>query len=80
MRDTASILLDTTDHHVAEEVRELVEAPGDARITDLHVWRIGPEAHAAIVSVVGRQGVDGDMIRARLTPVHELAHLTVEMR
>lgn len=79
MRDTASILLDTTDHHVAEEVRELVEAPGDARITDLHVWRIGPEAHAAIVSVVGRQGVDGDMIRARLTPVHELAHLTVEM-
>ncbi len=80
MRDTASVLLDTTDHHVAEEVRELVEAPGDARIADLHVWRIGPEAHAAIVSVVGRQGVDGDMIRTRLTPVHELAHLTVEMR
>lgn len=80
MRDTASVLLDTTDHHVAEEVRELVEAPGDARIADLHVWRIGPEAHAAIVSVVGRQGVDGDLIRARLTPVHELAHLTVEMR
>ena len=80
MRDTASVLLDTTDHHVAEEVRELVEAPGDARIADLHVWRIGPEAHAAIVSVVGRQGVDDDMIRTRLTPVHELAHLTVEMR
>lgn len=80
MRDTASVLLDTTDHHVAEEVRELVEAPGDARIADLHVWRIGPEAHAAIVSVVGRQWVDGDMIRTRLTPVHELAHLTVEMR
>lgn len=80
MRDTASVLLDTTDYHVAEEVRELVEAPGDARIADLHVWRIGPEAHAAIVSVVGRQGVDGDMIRTRLTPVHELAHLTVEMR
>ena len=80
MRDTASVLLDTTDHHVAEEVSELVEAPGDARIADLHVWRIGPEAHAAIVSVVGRQGVDGDMIRTRLTPVHELAHLTVEMR
>lgn len=80
MRDTASVLLDTTDTHVAEEVRELVEAPGDARIADLHVWRIGPEAHAAIVSVVGRQGVDSHIIRARLAPVHELAHLTVEMR
>lgn len=80
MRDTASVLLDATDRHVADEVRELVEKPGDARIADLHVWRVGPEAHAAIVSVVGRNGVDTDTIRTRLTPVHELAHLTVECR
>lgn len=80
MRDTASVLLDATDHHVEDEVRELVETPGDARITDLHVWRVGPQAHAAIVSVVGGQGVTGDEIRARLAPVHELAHLTVECR
>jgi len=80
MRDTAAVLLDRTDDHVAGEVRELVEAPGDARITDLHVWRVGPEAHAAIVSVVADQGVTGETIRARLAPVHELAHLTVETR
>ena len=49
MRDTAAVLLDTADKHVADEVRELVEAPGDAKVTDLHVWRVGPEAHAAIV-------------------------------
>ena len=80
MRDTASVLLDRTDDHVADEVRELVETPGDAKITDLHVWRVGPEAHAAIVSVVAEQGVTNDMIRTRLKPVHELAHLTVECR
>ncbi|QQV79190.1 CDF family Co(II)/Ni(II) efflux transporter DmeF (plasmid) [Sphingomonas aliaeris] len=80
MRDTAAVLLDRTDDHVAGEVRELVEASGDARIADLHVWRVGPEAHAAIVSVVADQGVTGDTIRARLAPVHELAHLTVETR
>lgn len=80
MRDTASVLLDTTDDHVADEVRELVETPGDARITDLHVWRIGPDAHAAIVSVMGGERVDADTIRTRLAPVHELAHLTVECR
>lgn len=78
MRDTASVLLDSTDDHVADEVRELVEAPGDARITDLHVWRVGPEAHAAIVSVAAKPGLTGDMIRERLVPVHELRHLTVE--
>ena len=76
MRDTAAILLDTTDDHVAAEVRELVEGPGDARIADLHVWRVGPEAHAAIVSVVGAVGAAE--VRRRLAPVHEVAHLTIE--
>lgn len=80
MRATALVLLDATDAHVADEVRELVETPGDARIADLHVWRIGPQAHAAIISIVGAPGMNGDTIRARLAPVHELAHLTVEIR
>jgi cation diffusion facilitator family transporter len=78
MRDTAAVLLDTTDPELEAEVRQHVEAPGDVRITDLHVWRVGPEAHAAIVSVTGT--TDGEAIRSRLAPVHELAHVTVELR
>lgn len=78
MRDTASVLLDTTDQAIEAEVREMVEGPGDARILDLHVWRIGPETHAAIVSITG--GTDADAVRRRLAPVHELGHLTVECR
>jgi len=77
---TAGVLLDQTDEHVAAEIRELVEQPGDARITDLHVWRVGPDAHAAIVSVVGQASTDADSIRERLKPVHEVSHLTVEFR
>lgn len=78
MRDTATVLLDTTDDHVAEEIKDLVEGPGDARIADLHVWQIGPEAHAAIIGVVGAIGIDAEIIRGRLGPVHELKHLTIE--
>lgn len=78
LRDTAAVLLDTSDPHLEAEVREQVEGPGDARITDLHVWRIGPGAHAAIVSVAGT--VDRETIRERLVPVHELAHVTIETR
>lgn len=77
---TAGVLLDQTDEHVAAEIRERVEQPGDARITDLHVWRVGPDAHAAIVSVVGQASTDADSIRERLKPVHEVSHLTVEFR
>jgi cation diffusion facilitator family transporter len=78
MRDTAFVLLDRTDDHVAQEVRELVEAAGDAQVTDLHVWRVGPEAHAAIVEVTGTASATD--IRDRLGPVHEIAHLTIGIR
>lgn len=78
VRVTGAVLLDTTNEHVADEVRECVEGPGDVRITDLHVWRIGPEAHAAIVGVCGKPDVDARAIRARLSPVHELEHITIE--
>lgn len=77
---TSGVLLDQTDEHVAEEIRELVEKPGDATITDLHVWRVGPEAHAAIVSVIGEATTNAESIRERLKPVHEVSHLTVEFR
>ena len=49
-------------------------------ISDLHVWQVGPEARAAIVSVVAAAGVSADNVRERLAPVHELSHLTVEYR
>jgi len=72
------VLLDTSDPHLEAEVREEVEREGDARITDLHIWRVGPGAHAAIVSVTGNVG--SEAVRRRLQPVHELAHVTVEIR
>lgn len=75
---TAGVLLDTSDADLEKEVRQEVEGPGDAKITDLHIWRIGPSAHAAIVSVTGP--VDTATVRARLSPIHELAHITVEAR
>ncbi|HDS1727857.1 MULTISPECIES: CDF family Co(II)/Ni(II) efflux transporter DmeF [Pseudomonas] len=80
MKDTASVLLDKTDNHVAEEIRGLLSHSGKLQITDLHVWRVGPEARAAIVSVTGSLDFTADDIRAALTPVHEVAHLTVEYR
>ncbi len=77
MRDTASVLLDAHEPEIEREVRKLVEESDDALITDLHVWRVGPGAHAAIVSVVG---MSAEAVRSRLVEVHEIAHLTVEQR
>ncbi|WP_338801503.1 CDF family Co(II)/Ni(II) efflux transporter DmeF [Pseudomonas sp. RSB 5.4] len=80
MRDSAAVLLDTTDEPVEAEIRELLETSDDVRISDLHVWQVGPQARAAIVSVVAAAGVTAEAIRERLAPVHELSHLTIELR
>lgn len=80
MRDTASVLLDRTDDPVAQEIRQLLDQSGDLQITDLHVWRVGPEARAAIVSVRGSSDISADDIRDLLKPVHEVTHLTIEYR
>ncbi|MCQ3031397.1 CDF family Co(II)/Ni(II) efflux transporter DmeF [Pseudomonas syringae] len=80
IRTTSGVLLDRTDEHVAQEIRDIIEQSGDTKITDLHVWQVGPEARAAIVSVIGNASVTADMIRERLAPVHEVTHLTVELR
>lgn len=77
MRDTATVLLDATDPALEAEIRTAIEGPGDATILDLHVWRVGPAAHSAIVSV---SGAARETICQRLRPVHEIEHLTVEIR
>ncbi|MGM4915824.1 CDF family Co(II)/Ni(II) efflux transporter DmeF [Tardiphaga sp. 813_E8_N1_3] len=78
LRDTAAVLLDTSDPHLEQEIRDEVERPGDARIFDLHVWRVGPGAHAAIVGFAG--AASAEAVRQRLAAVNELQHVTVEAR
>jgi len=77
LRDTGAVLLDATDAALEIEIRTLVEEPGDAKIIDLHVWRVGPAAHSAIISVVG---ATREAICQRVKPIHGIEHLTVEIR
>jgi cation diffusion facilitator family transporter len=77
MRDTAAILLDTNDDAAAAAIRTRVEAAG-AVLTDLHVWRVGPQARAAIVEVTG--DVSCEELRSRLSDIVTVAHLTIAIR
>lgn len=78
MRQTAAVLLDTANLRLADQIRSRIEAAGDCEIIDLHVWRVGPGAHAAIVAAAGRT-TDRDL-RRRLAGLRGLSHLTVEAR
>jgi cation diffusion facilitator family transporter len=79
IRDTGAILLDMSpDRKVEADIRRTVEADGD-RLSDLHVWRLGPGHLGAIVSVVTQRPRDAAFYRARLARFPALSHLTVEV-
>jgi cation diffusion facilitator family transporter len=80
IRDTGSILLDMTpDRRMAERMREVIETDGD-RLTDLHLWRLGPGHLGVIVSVATRQERGPDYYQALLGRFRALSHVTVEVQ
>lgn len=80
IRDTGAILLDMNlDRGITDGVRRTVEQEGD-RLTDLHVWRLGPGHLGAIVSVATNSGHGPEHYRERLSRFPTLSHVTVEVQ
>ena len=79
MRDAGRVLLDAVPEgeQVRAEIRQALAATGD-RITDLHVWQIGPGHFAAIVSVASAAPWESGAYKALLADIHELSHVTLE--
>jgi Co/Zn/Cd efflux system component len=50
-----------------------------ARITDLHLWRVGRAKYACVVSLSTTSDKDGEYFRRALCVHEELAHVTVEV-
>ncbi|CEG06650.1 Cadmium, cobalt and zinc/H(+)-K(+) antiporter [Afipia felis] len=79
LRDTGGILLDRNpDPRMAEKVRQTIESDGD-RVTDLHLWRLGPGHLGAIVAVTTEKHRGAEYYRRNLSKFRDLSHLTIEV-
>ena len=80
MKSSGGVLLDVVPHGetLPVDIREAIETEED-RITDLHVWQVGPGHHAAIVAVLTSAPRDPAFYKARLSALSELSHVTVEV-
>ena len=81
IRDAGAILLDVIPEgeELPGEIREALEG-GDDRITDLHVWQVGPGHHAAIISLATSAPKAPTAYKDRLSRLQELSHVTVEVQ
>ena len=79
IRDTGAILLDMVPDQTTEaRIRQAIEADGD-RLTDLHLWRLGPGHLGAILSVATREDRGPEFYRQQLGRFKALSHVTVEV-
>ena len=81
VRDSGLVLLDAEDDPaLAGRIRDYLEGVLDARVSDLHLWRLGPGHRGMIVSVVSAGLTDAESIKTQLRKHFPgLSHVTVEV-
>ena len=62
----------------AAAVRARLERDGD-RVTDLHLWQVGPGHRAAVVALVAEHPEAPAVYKRRLAGLPGLSHVTVEV-
>lgn len=80
MTQSGTVLLDrNTDATLERQVLDAIEDDGESRVSDLHLWQVGPGHWAAVISVVTSQPREAEHYKDRLLTVHDLSHTTVEV-
>jgi cation diffusion facilitator family transporter len=78
--DTSRVLLDAeVDHTRRAAIVAAIEQDHDSHVSDVHIWRIGPQHLAAIVSVVAHVPREPDYFKRLVADQTDLAHVTVEV-
>lgn len=80
-RDSARVLLDVeaTDDR-REAVRKALEADGDSKVVDLHLWSVGPGSFTLVASVVTHLDIEPDEYKSRLPAGLAIHHPVVEVQ
>ena len=80
IRDAGGVLLDyvPAGEDLPDKIRQAIENEGD-RITDLHVWQLGPGHHGAIIAIRATYPHEPSHYRKKLAHIHDLSHVTIEV-
>jgi cation diffusion facilitator family transporter len=80
LKETSPILLDGSieqDNKLA--IKAKIESDSDNRISDLHLWKVGPDDYAAIISLVTHYPKPIEHYKKLLDEFTNISHLTIEV-
>lgn len=79
LRESGKTLLDwQAPQSLRDSLKESLEQ-GEDRVTDLHLWSVGPGINAAAVSLVTHEPATADAFHARVPRDLRIVHMTVEV-
>lgn len=80
LKQTAPILLDASiEEDYQQRIVTTIEADTDNRVSDIHIWKVGANHYAAIISLVTHFPKPIEHYKELLSDFHKLAHLTIEV-
>jgi len=80
LKQTGPILLDgSIEETYQAAVKETIEKDSDNQISDIHIWKVGANHYAAIISLVTRFPKSTEYYKELLNDFHKLSHITIEV-
>jgi cation diffusion facilitator family transporter len=80
IKQTSPILLDgSIEEKYQTAVKETIEKDSDNQISDIHIWKVGANHYAAIISLVTHFPKSTEYYKELLNDFHKLSHITIEV-
>ena len=80
LKESSAILLDAgVKREIREEIKDVIEADADNRVTDIHVWKVGPHHLAALLTLVTHYPRPSGEYKKLLASFDQLKHITIEV-
>ena len=80
LKQTGPILLDASiEEDYQLKIKDTIEKDSDNRISDIHIWKIGANHYAAIISLVTHFPNTTEHYKGLLSHFHRLSHVTIEV-
>lgn len=80
LKETSPVLLDKTiTQKTQDEIKQRIEADSDNKISDLHIWKVGPIDCAVVISLVTHFPKPVSYYKSLLKDMECLSHITIEV-
>ena len=80
IKETSPVLLDQgIDEYYLQAIQDTLEENGECLVSDIHIWRVSPSHHAAIIVLLTQFPKSPSYYKALLANFVHLDHLTIEV-